>query len=177
MRKTRSEKKKHGEQFPEGTCLQTVPDFFSWLKYNYSPPEKYQGCEYFGRMVYHSAPSCSSPVLGLLWRCFVGWWSWGSCRRQKHWKTGTPPRGEHTFILNCWSLWLGPAITRWWVNVHFFVKDMSLVWGRLFPLKYVSQSVTDEEWTVTGQMVEPMAKQLWTPGRGIQFPQKQEPQL
>ena len=31
MRKTLSGKK-HAEQFPEGTCLQSVPDFFSWLK-------------------------------------------------------------------------------------------------------------------------------------------------
>ena len=42
--------KKHTEQFPEGTCLQSVPDFFSWFKSNYSPTEKHHGCEYFGRM-------------------------------------------------------------------------------------------------------------------------------
>ena len=126
---------KHAEQFPEGTCLQTVPDFFSWLKYNYSPPEKHRGCENFQRMVLHSAPWWSSPARGLIWRSQVGWWSWGSCRRQKHWKTGTPPRGEHTFILNCWSLWLGLAIIRWQVKIHFCVKDVSLVPGRLFLLK------------------------------------------
>ena len=32
------------------------------------------------------------------------------------------------------SWWLGPEITRWWVNIHFCVKDVSLVWGRLFLL-------------------------------------------
>ena len=61
--------KKHAEQLPEGACLQTVPDFFSWLKSNYSPAEKHQGCEYFGRMVLHSAPWCSSLAVGLIWRC------------------------------------------------------------------------------------------------------------
>ena len=30
--------------------------------------------------------------------------------------------------------WLGPEITRWQVNIHFCVKDVSLVWGRLFLL-------------------------------------------
>ena len=39
---------------------------------------------------------CSSLALGLIWRCQVGCWGWGSCRRQKHWKTRTPPRGEGT---------------------------------------------------------------------------------
>ena len=47
MRKTLSEKK-HAEQFREGTYLQTVPDFFSWLKYNYSHPEEHHGCEVLG---------------------------------------------------------------------------------------------------------------------------------
>ena len=47
--------------------------------------------EYFGRMVLHSAPWCSSLALGLIWRCQVEYWGWGSCRRQRHWKTGTPP--------------------------------------------------------------------------------------
>ena len=89
---------------------------------------------YFGRMVLHSAPWCSSLALGLIWRCHVGCWGWGSCKRHRHWKTGTPTRGEGTVILNCWSLWLGPAITRWQVNIHLCVKDVSLVWGRLFLL-------------------------------------------
>ena len=76
----------------------------------------------------------SSLALGLIWRCQEGCWGWGSCRRQRHWKRGTPPRGEGTLILKCWSLWLGPAITRWHVNIHFCVKDVSLVWGWLFLL-------------------------------------------
>ena len=125
--------KKHAEQFAEGACLQTAPDFFSWLQSN-SPTEKHQGCEYFGRMVLHSAPWCSSLALRLIWRCHVGCWGWGSCKRHRHWKTGTPTRGEGTVILNCWSLWLGPAITRWQVNIHVCVKDVSLVWGWLFLL-------------------------------------------
>ena len=74
-----------------------------------------------------------------------------------------PTRGEVTLILNCWSLWLGLAITRWQVNIHFCVKDVSLVWGWLFLLNKVSHSVTDEEWTITDQKVEPTAKQLWIP--------------
>ena len=32
------------------------------------------------------------------------------------------------------SWWLGSEITRWQVNIHFCVKDVSLVWGRLFLL-------------------------------------------
>ena len=63
--------KKHAEQFPEGACLQTVPDFFSWLKYNYSPPEEHHGCECFGRMVLHSATWCFNLALGLIWRYHV----------------------------------------------------------------------------------------------------------
>ena len=42
--------KKRAEQFAEGACLQTVPDFFSWLKSNYSLTKEHHGCEYFGRM-------------------------------------------------------------------------------------------------------------------------------
>ena len=162
MRKTLSGKK-HAEQFPEGTCLQSVPDFFSWFKCNYSPTEKHHGCEYFGGMVLHRAPWCSSLALRLIWWCLVGCWGWGSCRRQTHWKTGTPPRGEGTLILNCWSWWLGPAITRWQVNIPFCVKDVSLLWGRLFLRNCVSHSVTDEEWAITDQKVEPTTKQLWLP--------------
>ena len=127
--------KKHAEQFPEGACLQTVPDVFSWLKFNYSPAEKHRGCEYFRRMVLHSAPWCSRLALGLIWRCQVGCWGWGSCRRPRHWKTGTPTRGEGTLLHNCLSLWLDLAITRWQVNIHFCVKHVSLVWGWLFLLK------------------------------------------
>ena len=98
--------KKHVEQFPEGTCLQTVSDFFLWLKYNYSPPEEHHGCEGFGRMLLHSAPWCSSLTLGPIWRCLVGCWGWGSCKRQKHWAKGTPRRGEGTIILNsCLGDW------------------------------------------------------------------------
>ena len=57
----------------------------------------------------------------------------GLFRRQKHWAKGAPRRGEGTLILNSWSWWLGPEITRWQVNIHFCVKDVS-VWGRLFLL-------------------------------------------
>ena len=60
--------KKYDEQFPEGACLQTVPDFFSWLKSN-SPTEQLHWCEYFGMMVLHRAPWNSSLALGLIWRC------------------------------------------------------------------------------------------------------------
>ena len=110
-----------------------------------------------------SIPWCSSLALRLIWWCLVGCWGWGSCRRQTHWKTGTPPRGEGTLILNCWSWWLGPAITRWQVNIPFCVKDVSLLWGRLFLRNCVSHSVTDEEWAITDQKVEPTTKQLWLP--------------
>ena len=90
---------------------------------------------YFGRMVLHSAPWCSSLALGLIWRCHVGCWGWGSCRRQKPWAKDAQPRGEGTIILNSWSCWLGPEITKWQVNVHFCVKDVSLVWWSLFLLR------------------------------------------
>ena len=85
-------------------------------------------------MVLHSAPWGSSLALGLIWRYLVRCWSWGSCRRQKPWKTGTPTRGKGILILNSWSLWLGPAMTRWQVNIHFCVKVVALVWGWLFLL-------------------------------------------
>ena len=49
-------------------------------------------------MVLHSTPCCSSLALGLIWRYLVGWWGWGSCRRQRHWKTGTPnQRRRHSY--------------------------------------------------------------------------------
>ena len=97
---------KNAEQFPQGTCLQTLSDFFSWLKYNYSPPEEHRGCECLGRMVLHSSPWCSSLALGLIWRCHVGGWGWGSCRRQKHWAKVAPNRGEGIVILNsCLGDW------------------------------------------------------------------------
>ena len=99
----------------------------------YSPAEEQNGCECFGRMVLHSSTWHSSLALGLIWRCHMGCWGWGSCRRQKHWAKGAPHRGEGTLILNCWFWWLGPEITRWQVNIHFCVKDVS-VWGRLFLL-------------------------------------------
>ena len=134
MRKALSGKKKKCWIILEGACLQTVSDFFLWLKYNYSPPEEYHGCEHFGRMALHSTPWCSSLALGLIWRCHVRCWGWGSCRRQKHWAKGASRRGEGTLILNSWSWWLGPEITRWQVNLSFCVKDVSLVWGRLFLL-------------------------------------------
>ena len=52
----------------------------------------------FGRMVLQSCPWCSSLALGLIWRCQVGWCGWGSCRRQRHWKTGTPnQRRRHSY--------------------------------------------------------------------------------
>ena len=90
--------KKHAEQFPEGACLQTAPDLFSWLKSNYSSTEKQHGCEYFGMMMFHSTPWCSSLGLGLIWSCQVGCWGWGSCRRQRPWKTGTPKqRKRHSY--------------------------------------------------------------------------------
>ena len=105
MRNTFSEKK-NAERFPQGTCLQTVSVFFSWLRYNYSPPEEHHGGECFGRMVLHSAPWCSSIALGLIRRCHVGCWGWCPCRRQKHWAKGAPRRGEGTIILNsCLGDW------------------------------------------------------------------------
>ena len=101
--------------------------------------------------------------MGLIWRCQVGCLGWGSWRRQRNWKTSALIRGEGTLILNCWSLWLVWAITRWQVNIHFSVKHVSLVWWRLFLLNYMSHSATDEEWAITDQKVEPTAKQLWIP--------------
>ena len=163
MRKTLSGKNMLNSFLKEHAYSQSVPDFFSWLKSNYSPTEKHRGCEYFGRMVLHSAIWCSTIALRLIWRCLVECWGWGSCRRQRQWKTGTPPRGEGTLILNCWTWWLAPAITRWHINIHFCVKDVSLVWGQLFLRNQVSRSVTDEEWAITDQKVEPSAKQLWIP--------------
>ena len=56
--------KKHAEKSPEEASLQTVPDFFSWLKSNYSPTEKHQRCEYFGGIMLHSIPWCSSLAWG-----------------------------------------------------------------------------------------------------------------
>ena len=57
-----------------------------------------------GRMVLHSALWCSGLALGLIWRCQVGCWGWGSCRRQKQW--GTWPhsqrkRHSHPQLLVC----------------------------------------------------------------------------
>ena len=76
--------KKHAEEFLEGASLQTVPDFFSWLKSNCSPTEKHQRCEYFGRMELHSAPWCS--IL-----------AWGSSRGAR-WDVGVgvPAGGRDT---------------------------------------------------------------------------------
>ena len=139
MRKTLSGKNMLNSFLKEHAYSQSVPDFFSWLKSNYSPTEKHRGCEYFGRMVLHSAIWCSTIALRLIWRCLVECWGWGSCRRQRHWKTGTPPRGEGTLILNCWTWWLAPAITRWHINIHFCVKDVSLVWGWLLLPKWATQ--------------------------------------
>ena len=68
---------------------------FSWLKYNYSSPEEHHGCECFEGMLHHSASWCSSLALGLIWRCLVGCWGWGSCRRQNPWATEAPPRRRH----------------------------------------------------------------------------------
>ena len=97
--------------------------FSERISLRYSLPEEHHGCESFGRMVLHSTPWCSSLALGLIWRCQVGCWGWGFCRRQRHWKTGAAPKGEGTLILNCWSL-IGLAITRWQVNIHLCVKDV-----------------------------------------------------
>ena len=93
--------KKHAEQFPQGTCLQTVSDFFSWLKYNYSPPEEHHWYECFGRMVLQSIPWCSSLPLGLNWRCQVGGCRWGSCRSRS-----TGPKRPHAEekALSSWTL-------------------------------------------------------------------------
>ena len=57
-----------------------------------------------GRMVLHSAPWCSGLALGLIWRCQVGCWGWGSCRRQKQWGTGPHSkrkRHSHPQLLVC----------------------------------------------------------------------------
>ena len=49
-------------------------------------------------MMFHSTPWCSSLGLGLIRSCQVGCWGWGSCRRQRHWKTGTPnQRRRHSY--------------------------------------------------------------------------------
>ena len=37
------------------------------------------------------------------------------------------PRGEDTLLLNSQSVVTEPSITRWQVNIHFCVKDVSLV--------------------------------------------------
>ena len=59
-----------------------------------------------GRMVLHSAPWYSGLALGLIWRCQVGCWGWGSCRRQTHWAKGAPRGGEGTIIFNsCLGDW------------------------------------------------------------------------
>ena len=34
-------------------------------------------------MVFHSTSWCSSLACGLTWRCHMGYWGWGSCRRWK----------------------------------------------------------------------------------------------
>ena len=47
-------------------------------------------------MVLHSATWRSNLALGLIWRCHVGCWGWGSCRRQKHWAKGAPQRRRHS---------------------------------------------------------------------------------
>ena len=132
MRNTFSEK--NAEQFPEGTCLQTVSVFFLWLKYNYSPPEEHHECECFGRMVLHRAPWCSSLALGLIWRCHVGCWSWGSCQEAETLGQRGPTQRRRHYHPQLLSWWLGPEIIRWQVNIHSCVKDVSLVWGRLFLL-------------------------------------------
>ena len=79
-------------------------------------------------------PWCISLELGLIWRWQGGCRGWGSYRRQKPWATEAPSR-EDTIIFNSWSWWLGPEIIRWQENVHFSVKDVSLVWWRLFLLR------------------------------------------
>ena len=48
-------------------------------------------------------------------------------------KRGPTQRRRH-YHPQLLSWWLGPEITRWQVNIHFCVKDVSLVWGRLFLL-------------------------------------------
>ena len=83
MRKTLSGKNMLKEDF-----LKEHPyrwsQIFSWLKTNYSPAEKHHGCEYFGGMVLHRAPWCSSLALRLIWWCLVGCWGW------------VPAGGRHT---------------------------------------------------------------------------------
>ena len=81
-----------------------------------------------GRMVLHSAPWCSGLAQGLIWRCQVGCLDWGYCRRrQKQWGTG--PHSQKKKALKSSNLglwWLGPAMTRWQVNIHFCAKDIRL---------------------------------------------------
>ena len=134
MRNTLSGKK-NAEQFPQGTCLQTVSDFFSWVKYNYSCLVEH-GCECFGGMLLHSAPWCSNLAWGssgdTTWNVGVGFLPEAETLGQR---SPTPlwerRRHYHPQLL---SWWLGPEITRWQVSIHFCVKDVSLVWGRVFPL-------------------------------------------
>ena len=73
----------------------------------YSPPEEHHGCKCFGRMVLHSTPWCSSLALGLIWRCHIGYWGWGSSRRQKHWAKG-PHAEEKALSSSTVGLGVGP---------------------------------------------------------------------
>ena len=125
--------KKHAEQFPQGTWLQTVSDFFSWLKYNYSPLRNIRDVSVLGGW-------CSKASSGAV---AYHWGSTGDARWEA--VAGAPAGAEalgqrgptqrrrhyHPQLL---SWWLGPEITRLQVNTHFCVKDVSLVWGRLFLL-------------------------------------------
>ena len=113
-----------------------------------------------GRMVLHSALWCSGLALGLIWRCQVGCWGWGSCRRQKQWGTRTPFPEEKGLSSSTLGLcWLGPALSAsWWTPISV---PKILVWGRLFFLKEVGHWVTDKGWTITNQKIKPTAHQGW----------------
>ena len=63
MRKTLSGKNMLNDVLKEHP-YRLAPDFFSWFKSNYSPIEKHERCEHFGRMFLHSACWCSSLAWG-----------------------------------------------------------------------------------------------------------------
>ena len=87
---------------------------YSWPQGLISSPKENHEREHVRRAVLHSTPWGSGLALGLIWRCQVGWWGWGSCRRQRHWKTGTPQPEEKavsssTVSLSDWA-WQLPGV-------------------------------------------------------------------
>ena len=84
----------------------------------------------------HSAPWCSGLALGLLWRCQKGGRAGGAPAESKSpWggRTGASYPEENAFPPLTLGMWLlGPAMTRWQVNIHFCAKDMSSPWGKFF---------------------------------------------